>query len=150
VKTFERIDFKQADCALAVDSILGMVEVARGAGEPWALSWTPKLLREEIQEAELYGVRSAESRELQGFVLLRFRAERAEITLVAVFPSARGLGVLDHLVSECAALSSGIDLEVRADNVPAIQAYERNGFQAVGRRPRYYADGVDAVLYSRG
>lgn len=145
---FEILDSAADGFDLRTEPILSMVETARLGGEPWASSWTPKLLKEELREAKLGWVGSQS--EILGFVLLRFRAERAEITLVAVFPKARGAGVLDRLAAECAALSGGVDLEVRADNLHAIHAYERNGFKPVGRRPRYYSDGVDAILYSRG
>lgn len=140
---FELVEKNRASVAA---EILDMVSAARNAGESWALSWTPKLLREEMSEAELYGVFAPS---LQGFVFLRPKAERGEITLIAVFPEARGRGVLDLILDKCDALYAGIDLEVRVDNEPARRAYERNGFEVVGRRPRYYSDGVDAVLYSR-
>jgi ribosomal-protein-alanine N-acetyltransferase len=31
-------------------------------------------------------------------------------------------------------------------NLAAKRLYESNGYREVGRRPRYYADGADAVL----
>ncbi len=37
-------------------------------------------------------------------------------------------------------------LEVRASNAAALRLYESLGFQRVGLRRRYYADGEDAVL----
>ncbi len=37
-------------------------------------------------------------------------------------------------------------LEVRTDNVAAIELYRRFGFEVAGRRPRYYADGADAEI----
>jgi ribosomal-protein-alanine N-acetyltransferase len=41
-------------------------------------------------------------------------------------------------------------LEVRADNDRAIGLYERRGFSAIGRRPRYYQpSGTDAVVMKR-
>ena len=41
-----------------------------------------------------------------------------------------------------------VQLEVRAVNGPAIRLYARSGFQQVGKRAGYYADGTDALLYS--
>ena len=41
-------------------------------------------------------------------------------------------------------------LEVRPSNAPAITLYERLGFRAAGRRPRYYRDnGEDALIMWR-
>ena len=37
-------------------------------------------------------------------------------------------------------------LEVRADNPRAQGLYKRPGFEEIHRRPRYYRDGVDAVI----
>ena len=42
-----------------------------------------------------------------------------------------------------------INLEVRRSNAVARELYEKNGFNRVGVRKRYYADnGEDAVLYT--
>lgn len=141
-----RFEFVEKSRAPVISEILEMVRGARAAQESWALSWTPKLLQEEVAEADLYCVFGSH---LLGFVFFRPKAERGEITLIAVFPQARGRGVLDLMLKGCNALCSGVELEVRVDNEPARRAYERNGFQIVGRRPRYYSDGTDAVLYSR-
>lgn len=40
-------------------------------------------------------------------------------------------------------------LEVRAGNAAAVALYRRLGFEEVGRRRRYYADGSDALLMTR-
>jgi ribosomal-protein-alanine N-acetyltransferase len=40
-------------------------------------------------------------------------------------------------------------LEVSATNDAARRLYDGAGFVEVGRRPRYYADGTDAVLMQR-
>ena len=37
-------------------------------------------------------------------------------------------------------------LEVRADNPIARALYDSLGFEQIGVRPRYYRDGVDAIL----
>jgi hypothetical protein len=43
----------------------------------------------------------------------------------------------------------GAALEVKAHNQRAIRLYERLGFQAVGRRAKFYACGADALLMRR-
>jgi ribosomal-protein-alanine N-acetyltransferase len=40
-------------------------------------------------------------------------------------------------------------LEVRADNVPARNLYERGGFDVISVRRRYYRGGIDALVMRR-
>jgi [ribosomal protein S18]-alanine N-acetyltransferase len=42
--------------------------------------------------------------------------------------------------------TSHLWLECRADNHPAICLYSKLGFTKTGLRPRYYKDGMDAIL----
>jgi ribosomal-protein-alanine N-acetyltransferase len=37
-------------------------------------------------------------------------------------------------------------LEVAVGNVAALGLYRKHGFSQVGRRPRYYANGSDALV----
>jgi ribosomal-protein-alanine N-acetyltransferase len=91
----------------------------------------------------------------EGFALGRVQAFEAEILTLAVLPEARrkGLGwaLLDGLLTEakrCGALE--VFLEVAANNAPAKALYARAGAAEVGRRPRYYADGTDALVLRIG
>jgi ribosomal-protein-alanine N-acetyltransferase len=90
-----------------------------------------------------------------GFILIRSVADEAEILTLAVRPSARrqGLGArLVHAATGRAATTGAtrMFLEVAEDNAPARALYGALGFEAAGRRRRYYprADGpaVDALL----
>ncbi|MDZ4362056.1 GNAT family N-acetyltransferase, partial [Brevundimonas sp.] len=90
-----------------------------------------------------------------GFVLIRVVVDEAEILTLAVRPAARRLGLGLRLIQASAALASGMGatqllLEVAQDNLPARALYDRAGFEAAGRRPRYYArtDGAaeDALI----
>ena len=38
-------------------------------------------------------------------------------------------------------------LEVRSDNIPAKNLYEKIGFKKSNTREKYYADGMDADIY---
>ena len=72
---------------------------------------------------------------------------------IAVDPSHRRRGIawalLERMI-ERAGPEQQYTLEVRPSNAPAITLYERLGFRAAGRRPRYYRDnGEDALIMWR-
>jgi ribosomal-protein-alanine N-acetyltransferase len=72
---------------------------------------------------------------------------------IAVDPSQRRRGIGSALLAqmiERAGPDEEYTLEVRPSNAHAITLYERLGFRAAGRRPRYYRDnGEDAVIMWR-
>lgn len=75
----------------------------------------------------------------------------ADVQTIAVIPEYEGRGIGSHLLETM--IAEAIDrsatdllLEVRADNPRAQNLYERFGFEAIHRRPRYYRDGVDALI----
>ncbi len=85
--------------------------------------------------------------------------DEAHITVLAVDPryQRRGLGkwlLINLLANARAERSAGKDaialtratLEVRPSNSRALTLYESFGFETLGRRRRYYADGEDALI----
>lgn len=77
--------------------------------------------------------------------------EQGDIQTIAVAPAARGMGLgrglMHALITE--ARRRGIAflfLEVRADNPIARNLYRSLGFEEIGVRPRYYRNGVDAIM----
>ena len=86
-----------------------------------------------------------------GFVLFRVAADEAEILTLAVRPDQRRRGIgraLLDAAAESAARSGArsLFLEVAEDNEPASRLYTSAGFQEVGRRPRYYPGGRNALV----
>ena len=63
---------------------------------------------------------------------------------IGAFATERAACRVDLYHSGCAVL-----LEVRSDNIAATSLYQDMGFDVVGRRKRYYADGGDALLLTR-
>jgi ribosomal-protein-alanine N-acetyltransferase len=93
--------------------------------------------------------------EARGVILARAAADEAEILTLAVAPDVRRAGIGRALVDAAAAhaLSLGATrffLEVSMTNQPAQALYRAAGFVQVGRRARYYPDGTDALVLSRG
>lgn len=89
-----------------------------------------------------------------GFAEYRVVFDEAELCELAVQPDARRRGVarrlLEHLFTDAAARGAeALFLEVRVSNAPARRLYEATGFDPIGTRRRYYADGEHAALYRR-
>jgi ribosomal-protein-alanine N-acetyltransferase len=94
-------------------------------------------------------------RPLAGYAGLLVPGPEADVQTLAVAPSAQGRGVGTRLLRALTerAVASGarsLLLEVRADNAPAIALYEREGFERISVRRRYYQPGdVDAWIMQR-
>jgi ribosomal-protein-alanine N-acetyltransferase len=85
-----------------------------------------------------------------GFILARDLGEEAEILTFGVLPEMRRAGIaralLDAVIAEAGRGGVGsLVLEVAADNGAARLLYKSAGFARVGRRPRYYSRGQEAV-----
>ncbi len=78
--------------------------------------------------------------------------DTADVMTIAVAPRGRGTGLAGELVTwmrdeAVAAGAEALLLEVRADNVPARKLYDRNGFEQISVRRRYYQpEGIDAII----
>lgn len=90
---------------------------------------------------------------LVGFVLARRILDGVEIDLVGVAPEARRQGLAARLLvslleAERTCGAALAQLELSSGNEAAAALYAGLGFVVVGRRPRYYPDGRDALLLS--
>jgi len=75
----------------------------------------------------------------------------SDVQTIAVVPEQEGKGIGSALLTELIAESrrrhaQDVLLEVRADNPRAQQLYLRFGFEQIHVRPRYYRDGIDALI----
>jgi ribosomal protein S18 acetylase RimI-like enzyme len=93
---------------------------------------------------------------IAGYSLLVFRAGSRVARLYSIAidgrTRGRGLGAMLLADAERTAAGRGLDrlgLEVREDNGPAIQLYERLGYRLTGRIADYYEDGAGARRYEK-
>ncbi len=89
--------------------------------------------------------------QLAGLLLVREIADEAEILTLCVDPQYRGKGLGAQMVNRMMAdfHRQGIKdifLEVAENNEAALRLYEQCGFQVLGLRRAYYADGQTAVM----
>ncbi|MDD5627584.1 MAG: ribosomal protein S18-alanine N-acetyltransferase [Elusimicrobia bacterium] len=112
--------------------------------------WSRAQYGEEIACGRgLFAVVGAEP--IRGYLVLRRVSPEAQLVDLAVRPQDQGRG-LGRALLDCAAAAarswgcSRVTLEVSAANAAALRLYLRTGFQVVGRRPKFYNDGADAIL----
>jgi ribosomal-protein-alanine N-acetyltransferase len=113
--------------------------------------WSETLLAGELAAPTSLVLVAFEASAATGYAAFRRAADEAELLRVAVAPAARGRRVALRLVEAGLArlLADGVRscfLEVRPENRPARALYRALGFRETGRRPRYYADGSDALI----
>ena len=97
-----------------------------------------------------------EDNQIVGYIDFMITFDSATINRVAVSPSFRnkGLGftLLEEMKNICKLQEdevSWITLEVRASNESAIRLYEKNGYERITVKKKYYKDGEDAIYMVR-
>jgi ribosomal-protein-alanine N-acetyltransferase len=80
---------------------------------------------------------------LMGYGLLSIAADEAHILNICVDPLCQSRGHGRHLLRALVKLARDhgahrVFLEVRPSNTPAVALYHSEGFNEIGRRPRYY------------
>jgi ribosomal-protein-alanine N-acetyltransferase len=89
--------------------------------------------------------------EIVGYAGLMCIEPIADVQTIAVVPEQEGRGIGSALLTELIRESrrrraEDMLLEVRADNPRAQELYRRFGFEQIHVRPRYYRDGVNALI----
>lgn len=107
--------------------------------------WTRRQFEQELlSEASIFLVCDG------GFIVARRYPPNIEVLDVAVAVQRRGVGrALIEALKDHAPGCEKITLEVSANNEGGLAFYRALGFSEVGRRPRFYPDGADAVLMDR-
>lgn len=115
-------------------------------------SWTPAMLNSELKVGNgKRFVAFAPSGDLVGWCCIRILAPEAELLKITVDLTTRKCGVGNLLLHSIyhelrTDQIATLFLEVRSANHGAIEFYNRNGFNDVGRRPNYYNDPKDDAL----
>ncbi len=98
---------------------------------------------------------SVENMAVAGFIVAE--ADRASghiITIDVIAPARRsGVGSLLLRVAEDRlreAHCRSVELETAVDNLSALSFYKRHGYSVIGTSPRYYSNGVDALVLQKG
>ena len=115
-------------------------------------AWPLQMFLDELAQADTRRYLVAEhAGRIVGYAGLMCIEPIADVQTIAVVPEQEGRGIGSALLSALIRESrlrhaQDVLLEVRADNPRAQQLYLRFGFEQIHVRPRYYRDGVDALI----
>jgi len=121
---------------------------------PPGISYSKQELKDFMRHRATFTlVATNEQEELQGFIVAHCRGSGHVIT-IDVGPDARRAGVGSLLLraaedrmrnAGCAA----VGLETAVDNATALAFYKRHGYSVIRTWPRYYSNGVDALVLKK-
>ncbi len=124
--------------------ILELEELCFGAE-----AWTSSMVAEEFGRSG--GIFLGVGHPLDAYVCGWAIVGELHLLQIAVHPDARRRGlatqVHEALLRAAAPHAEYGWLEVKVGNAAAISFYERLGWVPTGRRPCYYADGSDAIVF---
>lgn len=104
--------------------------------------WTGGIFRDCLR-AEYPAWVMHENGEMVGYAVLSLSAKEAHVLNICVSPERQSRGHGRYLMRALVRLARQrgahrVFLEVRPSNTPAIALYHSEGFNEIGRRPRYY------------
>ena len=114
--------------------------------------WNDRILTDEFEnENSEYFVLLDDKDDVIGFAGLWFNFDEAHIMNIAVRDDLRRMGFGTQLLEFVIDIAKQkkkdcITLEVREDNISAINLYKKMNFEEVGRRKRYYNNSADAII----
>ena len=123
--------------------------LARLSRRPFAAAWSQDAYAAEAEREDAVALVAEEDDVVRGYAVARVAAGELRLLDLAVETDGRGIGRALWAGLLTAARARGaatLTLEVSAANARALEFYERQGARIVGRRPKFYNDGSDAVL----
>jgi ribosomal-protein-alanine N-acetyltransferase len=115
-------------------------------------AWPVQMFHDELAQTDTRRYLVAEFHGgIVGYAGLMCIEPISDVQTIAVVPEQEGKGIGSALLTELIREShrrgaQDVLLEVRADNPRAQHLYRRFGFEQIHVRPRYYRDGVDALI----
>ena len=126
--------------------------VAALEGEVFTDPWPARLYLQEVgQPLRFQRVICDSGERVAAYLFASWQADELHILKVATHPLYQRQGLAAVLLEAARGEAlrrrgRGLVLEVRPSNRAAISVYDRLGYELLGRRPHYYADGEDAMV----
>ena len=120
---------------------------------PPEIAYSRKELKIYMQRAGAFTIVAEQAGAIGGF-LIAHSGKAGHIITIDVLAAYRRAGLGSLLLEESerrlqASGSSAVGLETAVDNRPALSFYKRHGYNVIKTWPRYYANGVDALVLKK-
>ncbi|WP_039856523.1 ribosomal protein S18-alanine N-acetyltransferase [Peptoniphilus sp. oral taxon 386] len=115
-------------------------------------AWSKKLITSVLENEFAHNyVAENEKLDLVGYIFISEILGDVSVDNIAVDKNYRGIGISKLLMDKLIDLygNNPITLEVRTDNIEAVNLYKRYGFAESGLRKDYYGLGIDAIIMWR-
>ncbi len=123
---------------------------------PPGIAYSKRELKEYVRHRGAFTLvaTDADTGMLAGFIVAH-QAATGHVITIDVMEEARRSGVGSQLLRTAedrllAGGSSAVGLETAVDNLAALAFYKRHGYSVVRTWPRYYSNGVDALVLKKG
>ena len=116
--------------------------------------WSYNILKQELENKNTTYIIAKENDEILGFAGILKCLDEATLNNIVVKKDHRGRGIgselLETIIELCSELNvKSLTLEVNSLNTPAINLYEKFGFQNLGIRKKYYNNTYDAIIMTK-
>jgi [ribosomal protein S18]-alanine N-acetyltransferase len=120
---------------------------------PPGIAYSRPELKSYIRHRGAITLVAADADRIGGFIVAHGGAT-AHVITIDVVASARRSGVGSLLLRSVedrlrASGSRAVGLETAVDNISALSFYKRHGYSVIGTWPRYYSNGVDALVLEK-
>jgi len=117
------------------------------------IAYSKQELRSFVRHKGVFTLVATEADEIRGFIVAQ-SGEIGHVITIDVSPRLRRSGVGSRLLMAAeerlaANGSRRVGLETAVDNIGALSFYKRHGYSVVRTWPRYYANGVDALVLKK-
>lgn len=113
-------------------------------------NWPPESIQSELNLSQFL-VMAHDNDELCAFIAFRENQDHVEVMALGTDPDRRRLGcmngLIQHLQDYSRKASKSIMLEVHSENSAAVDLYVNMGFKQIGKRPKYYSDQAEALIF---
>ena len=137
-----RADEAPRDTSLRPMREADLDEVMRIEVRAYPFPWTLGIFRDCLRAGYPMWVQE-HAGAIVGYGVLSIAADEAHVLNLCTAPDCEGQGLGRRMLQALLRIARGggaqrVFLEVRPSNPRAFDLYERNGFNEIGRRPRYY------------
>ena len=130
-------------------------EIVRLEKELYKTPWNLNQFKYELEENEFSHMYVLENEGvIIGYYGFWVMFDEIDITKVSIRKEFQGMKLSNILMEDCFKRVKGagcnkINLEVRVDNIKAINLYKKHGFKEVYVRKDYYGKGEDALILNK-